>query len=281
MPLSHLPASLANAFCHLAHWLDRRTAAPPARCCCSASSSPPDAAPSPPGSAAAGITDDFRQGYVTVCAVGRARRLMAISTVLAVRPLLRRPRLTRGHRRHAHRALRPRGRRLPASTTTPPPARPARSTSTATSGSPWPPWPSTPTGAPSPCPCRPNCTSARRDLAKLPPERRARLPHQAGAGRRAVALAEAVGGDRLRGTLGGGRWRLRQEAVPEARPRRPASRWSAACARTRPCGRCRCPSRPASPARRRPTARNGSAWPSGPGSHAAGNRSSACSTASG
>ena len=42
---------------------------------------------------AAGITAEFRQSYVTVCAVGRSFEDMAISTVLAVKPLLSRKRL--------------------------------------------------------------------------------------------------------------------------------------------------------------------------------------------
>src|SRR5205823_14601620 len=45
------------------------------------------------------------------------------------------------------------------------------------------------------------------------------LPYQAGTGRRTVALAETVGGQPLRGTLGGRRWRLLQAAVLALRQR--------------------------------------------------------------
>ena len=140
-------------------------------------------------------------------------------------------------------ALRPRGRGRRHPPQPHPRARPARSTSTATSGSPWPPWPSTPTGAPSPCPCRPSSTSAQATCAKLPPERRRALPHQAGAGRRAAALAEALGGQRLRAALGGRSMAATPSGRSCGRPGRPASWWSAACARTPPCGRCRRPER--------------------------------------
>jgi hypothetical protein len=92
MPLSHLPAFLATAFADLAHWLHKRSAA------------------RLPGLLlgilfargrrtvtswfrAAGITDDFRQGYVTVCSVGRHTDNMAISVVQTVRPLLDKRRL--------------------------------------------------------------------------------------------------------------------------------------------------------------------------------------------
>lgn len=93
MALSHLPASVANAFLDLAHWLDRRSAARlpvlllgilfawGRRTVTS-------------WFRAAGITDDFRQSYVTVCAVGREADHMAISTVLAVKPLVCSKRLT-------------------------------------------------------------------------------------------------------------------------------------------------------------------------------------------
>jgi len=93
MALSHLPTSLANAFCDLARWLDRRSGsrlpllllgilfACQRRTVTS-------------WFRAAGITVEFRQNYVTVCAVGREADSLAMSIVLAVRPLLRRQRLT-------------------------------------------------------------------------------------------------------------------------------------------------------------------------------------------
>jgi hypothetical protein len=93
MPFSHLPAFLTSTFSRLAHWLDKRTAA------------------RLPGLLAgvlfargnrtvtswfraAGITTEFRQGYVTVCAVGREAEHMALSIVNdVVGPLLRGKRL--------------------------------------------------------------------------------------------------------------------------------------------------------------------------------------------
>jgi DDE superfamily endonuclease len=93
MALSHLPASVANAFCNLAHWLDRRSAARlPLLLLGLLFASGRRTVTS--WFRGAGITTDFRQYYVTVCAVGRAADSMAISTVLAVRPLLRSQRLT-------------------------------------------------------------------------------------------------------------------------------------------------------------------------------------------
>ena len=44
------------------------------------------------------------------------------------------------------------------------------------------------------------------------------IPHQVGVGRRTVPLAEAVAGPRRQGTVGGGRRRLRQAALPAAGP---------------------------------------------------------------
>ena len=93
MPLLPLPAFLATAFLDLAHWLDRRSAArlplllygilfaKGRRTVTS-------------WFRAAGITDEFRHGYTTVCAVGRQASHMALSTWLAVRPRLDSGRLT-------------------------------------------------------------------------------------------------------------------------------------------------------------------------------------------
>jgi hypothetical protein len=92
MPFSHLPTSLATAFAALAHWLQKRSASRLPRLLCGLLF----------GSGrrtvtswfrAAGITDDFRPAYTTVCAVGRATQRMAVSTLSAVRPLLAGPRL--------------------------------------------------------------------------------------------------------------------------------------------------------------------------------------------
>ena len=92
MPFSHFPPFLTSAFAALAHWLQKRSAA------------------RLPGLLvglllargrrtvtswfrAAGITDDFRPAYTTVCAVGRACDSLAITIVGVVRPLLKAQRL--------------------------------------------------------------------------------------------------------------------------------------------------------------------------------------------
>src|SRR3954452_10319824 len=87
MPLSHLPPLLATAFADLAHWLDRRSAARvPLLLTGILFASGRRTVTS--WFRAAGITDDFRQGYVTVCSVGRHTDDMAFSALRAVRPLL-------------------------------------------------------------------------------------------------------------------------------------------------------------------------------------------------
>src|SRR5438309_8114750 len=87
MPFSHLPPFLASAFAALAHWLQKRSAA---------------RLPQLLGGLlfargrrtvtswfrAAGIADDFRPAYTTVCACGRQASAMALSVQAAVRPLL-------------------------------------------------------------------------------------------------------------------------------------------------------------------------------------------------
>jgi len=92
MALSHLPTSVANAFGQLAHWLDPRSATRvPLLMLGILFASRKRTVTS--WFRAAGITADFRQSYVTVCAVGRSFEDIAISTVLAVKPLLSRKRL--------------------------------------------------------------------------------------------------------------------------------------------------------------------------------------------
>ena len=93
MPFSHLPPLLTSTFSCLASWLHKRSAlrlpqlllgvlfATGRRTVTS-------------WFRVAGITDDFRPAYTTVCAVGRHVPHMAISTFLAVKPLLSGPRLT-------------------------------------------------------------------------------------------------------------------------------------------------------------------------------------------
>jgi len=92
MPLSHLPAALATAFAELAHWLDRRSAARLplllfgilfARGRRTVTS----------WFRAAAITREYRQGYVTLCSVGRHTEDMAFSVLRAVGPLLDQERL--------------------------------------------------------------------------------------------------------------------------------------------------------------------------------------------
>jgi hypothetical protein len=87
MSLSHLPAFLANAFEELAHWLDRRSGARLPLLLLGALLAS-DRRTVTSWFRAAGITADFRQAYVTVCAAGSRVDQMAISAVLAVTPLL-------------------------------------------------------------------------------------------------------------------------------------------------------------------------------------------------
>lgn len=87
MSLSHLPDFLANAFSHLAHWLDRRSGARlPLLLLGALLASTRRTVTS--WFRAAGITADFRQAYITVCAAGSRVDQMAISAVAAVTPLL-------------------------------------------------------------------------------------------------------------------------------------------------------------------------------------------------
>jgi DDE superfamily endonuclease len=92
MPLSHLPPYLTSVFANLAHWLHKHSAArlplllvgilfATGRRTVTA------------WLRAAGIRDDFRPAYTTVCAVGRQADSAALSTLLAVKPLLGHERL--------------------------------------------------------------------------------------------------------------------------------------------------------------------------------------------
>jgi hypothetical protein len=95
MSFSHLPPLLTSVFAGLARWLHKRSAA---------------RLPLLLGGIlfakgrrtvtswlrAGGIADDYRQGYVTVCAVGRAAEPMALTVQAAVRPLLDPKRLLLG-----------------------------------------------------------------------------------------------------------------------------------------------------------------------------------------
>ena len=87
MPFSHLPPFLTSAFAALAQWLHKSTAARlPLLLAGILLAKGRRTVTS--WFRAAGITDDYRQGYVTVCAVGRAAADMALSVQAAVRPLL-------------------------------------------------------------------------------------------------------------------------------------------------------------------------------------------------
>src|SRR4051812_14207908 len=92
MPLSHLPPYLTSVFADLAHWLHKHSAArlplllvgilfATGRRTVTA------------WLRAAGIRDDFRPAYTTVCAIGRQADAVALSTLLAVKPLLGHQRL--------------------------------------------------------------------------------------------------------------------------------------------------------------------------------------------
>jgi DDE superfamily endonuclease len=92
MPFSHLPALLTSAFLGLAHWLDRRSAARLPRLLCGLLFARGRRTVTS-WFRAAGITDEFRPAYATVCAAGRHTRSMAVTTLSAVEPLLGRGRL--------------------------------------------------------------------------------------------------------------------------------------------------------------------------------------------
>jgi hypothetical protein len=93
MTLSHLPPFLTNAFLDLAHWLDKRSAARvPLLLLGILFASGRRTVTS--WFRAAGIREQFRPAYVTVCAIGREAEHVAITTLLAVKPLLGSKRLT-------------------------------------------------------------------------------------------------------------------------------------------------------------------------------------------
>src|SRR3954452_2265552 len=87
MPFSHLPPFLTSAFAALALWLHQRSAARlPLLLVGILFATGRRTVTS--WFRAAGIGTDYRNGYTTVCAVGREARHMAISTLQAVRPVL-------------------------------------------------------------------------------------------------------------------------------------------------------------------------------------------------
>lgn len=87
MSFSYLPTLLQSAFLDLAHWLQKRSAARlPLLLTGILFAHGRRTVTS--WFRAAGIQDDYRQGYVTVCAAGRAANDMALTVQDAVRPLL-------------------------------------------------------------------------------------------------------------------------------------------------------------------------------------------------
>jgi hypothetical protein len=93
MPLSHLPTLLTSAFAALACWLDRRTALRLPRLLCGILLAKGRRTVTA-WFRAAGVTDDFRPAYATVCAVGRKASQLAVGTLLALKPLRHGRRLT-------------------------------------------------------------------------------------------------------------------------------------------------------------------------------------------
>jgi hypothetical protein len=92
MPFSHLPPFLTSAFSALAHWLHKLSAARlPLLLVGILFATGRRTVTS--WFRAAGISTDYRNGYTTVCAVGREASHVAISTLQRVRPLLQPERL--------------------------------------------------------------------------------------------------------------------------------------------------------------------------------------------
>ena len=87
MPLSYLPAFLTSAFVALAQWLDRRSAVRLPLLLCGLLLARGRRTVTA-WFRAAGISDDFRPHYTTVCAVGRKVNQGALSVLHTVAPLL-------------------------------------------------------------------------------------------------------------------------------------------------------------------------------------------------
>jgi len=95
MPFSHLPTFLNSVFAALGFWLHVRSAARlPLLLCGILFANERRTVTS--WFRACGISDDFRQGYVTVCAVGREATSMALTIQSTLRPLLNPKRLLVG-----------------------------------------------------------------------------------------------------------------------------------------------------------------------------------------
>jgi hypothetical protein len=93
MALSHLPDLLATAFANLSCWLQRRSAARLPRLLCGILFAHGRRTVTA-WFRAAGIADDFRPAYATVCAVGGKATSIAVSALYAVQPVLGSGRLT-------------------------------------------------------------------------------------------------------------------------------------------------------------------------------------------
>jgi hypothetical protein len=87
MPFSHLPPFLTSAFATLASWLQQRSSARLPRLLGGILFAT-GRRTATAWFRAAGITDEFRPAYTTVCAVGRAANSVALSTLHAVQPVL-------------------------------------------------------------------------------------------------------------------------------------------------------------------------------------------------
>jgi hypothetical protein len=92
MALSHLPAFVGSVFLDLAHWLDKRSAARvPVLLLGILLAHGRRTVTS--WFRAGGLSEDYRQGYVTVCAIGRQVVHMALTVQAAVGPVLQARRL--------------------------------------------------------------------------------------------------------------------------------------------------------------------------------------------
>src|SRR5437868_11948699 len=93
MSLSHLPDLLTTAFGNLSRWLQRRSAARLPRLLYGILFAHGRRTVTS-WFRAAGIADDFRPAYATVCAVGGKATAIAVSALYAVQPVLGSGRLT-------------------------------------------------------------------------------------------------------------------------------------------------------------------------------------------
>src|ERR1700758_5334313 len=95
MPFSHLPPFLTSTFSGLASWLQKRSAVRlPVLLCGILFATGRRTVTS--WFRAAGIADDFRPAYHTVCAVGQQTQSLALTSIGVVRPLFNSQRLVVG-----------------------------------------------------------------------------------------------------------------------------------------------------------------------------------------